>query len=206
MHPEATSEVESFEPMSEPVISLALPAWLTVFLADHPGPLPRPLDRMRLLVELARENARRGTGGPFSAGVFERDTGRLVAAGVNVVIPSRCSLAHAEVMAIGAAQRRCATHDLGAPHLPALLLACSAEPCVMCLGAATWSGVRALECGARGDDVEAAGFDEGPKHDGWPGELRRRGVAVTQDLLRADAAAVLREYADAGHHVYNPTR
>jgi tRNA(Arg) A34 adenosine deaminase TadA len=203
---QSTSEVESFKPMSEPVISLALPAWLTGYLAHRPGTYASPRARIALLVELARENAQRETGGPFAAGIFERETGRLVAAGVNVVVPSRCSLAHAEVMAIGAAQRLCATHDLGAPHLPALLLACSAEPCVMCLGAATWSGVRALECGARGEDVEAAGFDEGPKHDGWEAELRRRGVAVTRDLLRAEAAEVLREYADAGRHVYNPTR
>lgn len=192
--------------MTDPVISLALPRWLAGYLAERPAVIPRAEERMALLIALARENARRETGGPFAAGVFEAETGRLVAAGVNVVVPSRSSLAHAEVMAIGGAQQAFATHDLGAPHVPPLLLACSAEPCVMCLGAATWSGVRSLECGASGDDAEAAGFDEGPKHEGWDGELRRRGVAVVRDLLRAEAAEVLREYAAAGRHVYNPTR
>lgn len=192
--------------MSDPVVCLALPAWLPAFLSRLPEVLTRPEERMAVLVDLARENARRGTGGPFAAAVFEASTGRLISAGVNVVVPSRSSLAHAEVMAIAGAQRAFGTHDLGASSVPPLLLACSAEPCVMCLGAATWSGVRALECGANGEDVESAGFDEGPKHDGWPEELRRRGVAVTRDLLRREAAAVLREYAEAGRHVYNPTR
>lgn len=192
--------------MSGPVITLEHPDWLEGFLARRPSAFRHPEERMALLVALARENARRGTGGPFAAGVFEAKTGRLVSAGVNVVIPSRSSLAHAEVMALGAAHRALHTHDLGDPGLPSLLLACSAEPCVMCLGAVTWSGVRALECGASGVDVEAAGFDEGPKHDGWEGELRRRGVAVTRDLLRSEAAEVLREYAASGRTVYNPTR
>ncbi len=192
--------------MNGVVLSLSLPTWLAGYLAERPRALRSPEERMALLIDLARENARRETGGPFAAGVFEAETGRLVAAGVNVVVPSRSSLAHAEVMAIGAAQRLYSTHDLGAADLPALLLACSAEPCVMCLGAATWSGVRALECGASGEDVEAAGFDEGPKHEGWEGELRRRGISVKRDLLRGEAADVLREYADAGFHVYNPTR
>ena len=161
--------------------------------------------RMELAIALAWENVRQG-GGPFGAAVFHAPSGRLVAAGVNVVVPARSSLAHAEVMAIAGAQRAYDTHDLGAPTLPRLLLACSAEPCVMCQGAVIWSGVRALECGARGEDVELAGFDEGPKHVGWDAELGRRGIAVTRDLLRAQAAEVLREYADEGRHVYNPTR
>jgi tRNA(Arg) A34 adenosine deaminase TadA len=192
--------------VSDPVITLEHPAWLPGFMARRPSAFPFPEERMAFLISLARENARRGTGGPFAAGVFEAKSGWLVSVGVNVVVPSRSSLAHAEVMALGAAHHALETHDLGAPHLPALLLACSAEPCVMCLGAVTWSGVRALECGASGEDVEAAGFDEGPKHDGWEGELRRRGVTVTRDLLREEAAEVLREYAAAGHMVYNPTR
>lgn len=192
--------------MNGVALSLSLPPWLAGFLAERPRALPAAAERMALLIDLARENAHRETGGPFAAGVFEAETGRLVAAGVNVVVPSRSSLAHAEVMAIGAAQRAFGTHDLGAANLPALLLACSAEPCIMCLGATMWSGVRALECGAAGEDVEAAGFDEGPKPRDWEGELRRRGVEVTCGLLRAEAAEVLREYAASGRHVYNPTR
>jgi tRNA(Arg) A34 adenosine deaminase TadA len=192
--------------MSDAVITLTLPHWLPAFFAGRQRAFPRPVDRMALLVALAAENARQETGGPFAAGVFEPESGRLVALGVNVVVPSGSSLAHAEVMAIGAAQRAFGTHDLGAANVPTLLLACSAEPCIMCLGATMWSGVRALECGASGEDVEAAGFDEGPKPSDWEGELRRRGIEVSRGLLRAEAAEVLREYAASGRHVYNPTR
>ena len=62
-------------------------------------------DRMRLAIRLASENVARGTGGPFGAAVIERDTGRVVSVGVNVVVPSGCSLAHAEAMALALAQQ-----------------------------------------------------------------------------------------------------
>jgi tRNA(Arg) A34 adenosine deaminase TadA len=189
-----------------PAIALSLPPWLPGFIRERGPSFPGALDRMALLVALAGENVRRGTGGPFAAGVFEAQGGRLAAAGVNVVLPSRCSLAHAEVMALGGAQRRLGTHDLGAARFPSLVLATSVEPCAMCLGALVWSGVRLLECGARGEDAGAAGFDEGPKPERWEEELRRRGISVTRDVLREEAAAVLRGYATGGGVIYNPSR
>ena len=37
----------------------------------------------------------------------------------------------------------------------------STQPCAMCLGATPWSGIRRLVCGARDEDAEEIGFDEG---------------------------------------------
>ena len=72
---------------------------------------------MELAIALARENARRGSGGcPFGAAVFERDTGRLVAVGVNAVMASGLSLAHAEMLALALAQRARGRFDLGDPR------------------------------------------------------------------------------------------
>lgn len=161
---------------------------------------------MALVVELAAENARRGSGGPFGAAVFERRSGRLVAAGVNRVVASGLSSAHAEMLAIALAQRARRSFDLGAPGRPALDLVTSSEPCAMCFGAIPWSGVTRLVCGARARDAEAIGFDEGPKPRAWIAALEARGIAVVRDVRRAEAVAVLRAYADAGGAIYNASR
>lgn len=164
--------------------------------------LPRDEDRMRFVLDLARENIAAG-GGPFAAAVFEHGSGRLLAAGVNRVVASGYSCAHAEMIALTLAQRRLGHYDLGAASFPACELVSSAEPCLMCLGAVLWSGVRVLSFGARGEDVTAQGFDEGPKPADWIGELRRRGIEVHPDVLRDEAHEVLRAYQAAGGLIYN---
>jgi tRNA(Arg) A34 adenosine deaminase TadA len=186
-------------------MSAALHIELPEFLARanaEPCVLPVPEARMRFVLELVRANIATG-GGPFAAAVFERDSGQLVAAGANRVVASCCSAAHAEVLALSLAQARLGSHDLGAAGLPACELVTSAEPCAMCLGAVIWSGVRGLSCAARGSDVVALGFDEGPRPADWIGELRERGIAVTTDLLRDAACALLRDYRASGGPIYH---
>ena len=184
-------------------VTLKLPAWVKRFLRGQPALLPRVEDRMRLVVELARRNVARGTGGPFAAAVYELKTGRLIAAGVNVVVPATCSLAHAEMMALALAQRALGRRDLGERRHPACELVTSVEPCAMCLGATPWSGVRRLVCGARDGDARAAGFDEGDKPANWVQKLRARGIDVERDVCRADAARVLGDYQAVGGVIYN---
>ena len=110
------------------------------------------------------------------------------------------------MLALTLAQRRLGHYDLGASSFPACELVSSAEPCLMCLGAVLWSGVRYLVCGARGEDVTALGFDEGPKPHEWIGELRRRGIEVRADVLRDEACKILRDYQAAGGLIYNASR
>ncbi|HEY0663169.1 MAG TPA: nucleoside deaminase, partial [Thiobacillaceae bacterium] len=57
---------------------------------------------------------------------------------------------------------------------------------------------------ARGEDVVALGFDEGPKPADWIEELRGRGITVSGDVLREEARAVLADYRAAGGPIYNP--
>jgi len=161
---------------------------------------------MALVIEAARMNVARGDGGPFAAGVFERDSGRLVALGVNMVATAGLSILHAEMMALSLAQKTVETFDLAAPGLPAHDLVASAAPCAMCLGAVPWSGVTRLIVGARGEDVEAVGFDEGAKPADWTEGLKARGIEVLTDVLRTEAAAVLKDYAAAGGEIYNSAR
>ena len=184
-------------------MALRLPAWVEVSLAEEDRTYPTVEDRMRLVVGLARENVRRGTGGPFGAGIFERETGRLLAPGVNLVVGSCCSVFHAEMVAIMIAQKIFGNFDLGEVSGPAYELVTSTEPCAMCLGATPWSGVRSLVCGARDEDASAVGFDEGSKPPEWVSALEERGITVARDVLREEAAGVLREYAATGGEIYN---
>jgi tRNA(Arg) A34 adenosine deaminase TadA len=185
-------------------LHIELPDWLVAAGAAC-APLTTETARMDFVVELARRNIGFG-GGPFAAAVFEIDSGRLVAAGINLVVASRCSTAHAEVLALAFAQQARRDHDLGAPGMPAVELVTSCEPCAMCLGAVAWSGVRRVVCGASGADAEALGFDEGPKPADWVGELRQRGIEVVEGVMREAAVAVLQGYRTRGGKIYNASR
>lgn len=173
-------------------------------LLDKDHSYPTVAERMALVIDLARKNVDANTGGPFGAGIFEMQSGRLVAPGVNMVIPGNCSVAHAEITAIMVAQKIMGNYDLGGDGLPPMELVSSTEPCAMCLGAVVWSGVRRLVCGARDSDARRIGFDEGPKPNDWPHVLEARGIAVLRDIARSDAVAVLKHYVDRGGTVYNP--
>jgi len=185
-------------------ITLALPDWAVAATAELPAFLPALEDRMAAVIEFSRQNFRRGTGGPFAAGVFERDSGRLVVIGVNRVVAHTCSSAHAEVMALSLAQRRLGAYDLGGRGLPAHQLVVNWRPCAMCFGAVLWSGVRSLVIAGEGPELEQiTGFDEGPVHPDWRNELAKRGISLVQDVLRDEALAAYREFAASRAPVYN---
>jgi tRNA(Arg) A34 adenosine deaminase TadA len=183
-------------------IVLQLPPWLQAIRERQEGVLASTDARMEFAIELARRNIEHRTGGPFGAAVFDAASGKLVSVGVNLVEASNCSLAHAEMIAIGLAQQTAGHYDLGAAGVYELVT--SVEPCAMCLGAIPWSGLRRVVCGACGEDAAAIGFDEGAKPVDWPGELRKRGIAVIRDVRRPEARAVLQQYAQTGGLLYNP--
>jgi tRNA(Arg) A34 adenosine deaminase TadA len=183
---------------------LALPDWLGPFLASWSQPLDTPEQRMRLAIGLADENVHRQSGGPFGAIVVAEDSGRLLGAGVNLVTALGLSLAHAEMIALSLAQDAAATWNLGADAPTQLVTSC--EPCAMCFGAVPWSGVGSLLWGARREDAEAAGFDEGDKPADWIQALERRGIRTRGEVLRDEAAAVLVRYASGNGAIYHPRR
>lgn len=182
-------------------LSFILPDWMTDYTRES-LPLPSLPDRMRFVVEASRLNITYDTGGPFAAAVFEQHSGRLVALGVNLVTSQNASILHAEIVAITLAQQKLGTYDLGREGLPAHELVSSTEPCAMCLGAVPWSGVRHLVTGARDCDARAIGFDEGYKAPDWVESIQSRGIAVTSDLLRPEARAVLQAYRSLGGRIY----
>ncbi|MBK5267018.1 MAG: nucleoside deaminase [Acidimicrobiia bacterium] len=168
-----------------------------------PGAVFSEEERMPFVIELARRNVVEQAGGPFGAAIFETDSGRLIAPGVNRVVPIAISFAHAEITAIGLANQQLGVFDLGGEGLPLMELVASTEPCALCLGATVWSGVRKLVTGARDEDARAIGFDEGPKVADWQGALTSRGIEVVVDVMRAEAAAVLDLYVAVGAPIYN---
>ncbi|WP_261165308.1 nucleoside deaminase [Microbacterium sp. Marseille-Q6965] len=178
--------------------TIALPDWVRDELAGVPEEIPSVEDRMALAHRLADRNWREGTGGPFAALVCERGTGRIVSVGVNAVLGSGVSSAHAEVVALGLAQTRLRGWDLGGEGLPEHEIVVNARPCVQCYGAVLWSGVRSLVIGVDGPEVEEiTTFDEGPLVPDWAAQFEIRGISVTQGLLHDEGVAVLRAYRDA---------
>jgi tRNA(Arg) A34 adenosine deaminase TadA len=160
-------------------------------------------ERMQLAVDLARENVSRRSGGPFGAAIFESDTGRLVAVGVNSVVRlNNCAL-HAEMVAFMRAQAAVRSYSLGLPGMPGHDLFTSCEPCAMCLGAVLWSGVRRVVYAARRDDALRLSFDEGPVFPESFAYLRRRGIRIEGGPLREEARQVMEHYRSAGGAIYN---
>jgi tRNA(Arg) A34 adenosine deaminase TadA len=183
--------------------SASLPDWLVADLPNLPAVLPTVDDRMDLVNMLADRNWRAGNGGPFAAIVVDADTGELVSAGVNVVLSSGLSSMHAEVTAIGMAQTALGRWDLGASGAH-LQLVVNWRPCLMCLGATMWSGVRTLVVAGDGPELETlSGFDEGPVVDDWAAQFEARGIRVISDVRREEAVAVFRQYGEADVTVYN---
>ncbi len=180
-----------------------LPDWLVADLPNLPAVLPTLEDRMDLVNDLADRNWREGNGGPFAAIVVDAETGRLVSAGVNVVLSSGLTSMHAEVTAISLAQTALARWDLGADGAD-LQLVVNWRPCVMCYGATMWSGVRSLVVAGHGPELETlSGFDEGPVVSDWDAQFEARGIRVIQDVCRAEAVAVFAAYGASDATVYN---
>jgi tRNA(Arg) A34 adenosine deaminase TadA len=185
---------------------IRLPGWVAGFV-DHwlsaPGSgLVSETQRMELAVALSAENIRQKTGGPFGAIVVEENSHALAGVGINLVTHLNLSAAHAEIVALSLAQGRAQSWNLRSNGPMQLVTSC--EPCSMCFGAVPWSGVSSVICGARREDAEAAGFDEGDKPKHWVASLQERGIAVRQDVLREHAARVLLDYAANEGAIYHP--
>ena len=190
-----------------PSVTLTLPSWMS----DRAAPdthIASIEERMRFVIALAVENVEQGTGGPFAAAVFEISTGRLVAPAVNIVEQGRCSLAHAEAMALMVAQQAVGTYDLGAPGLPSMELVTTSQPCIQCWGNVWWSGIKRLVTGTSIEQTQAiAGFDEGPVPTNWADLLRsrtpaERSVEVIENFLSDEACAALKRYKEIGARIY----
>jgi tRNA(Arg) A34 adenosine deaminase TadA len=189
--------------MQLPSLTIQLPEWMAEFLDQSPKIFSSIEDRMDFVIELSRKNIEHHTGGPFGAAVFDED-GRLIAPGVNMVIPANCSILHAEMVAIALAQKALGRFDISDSGKYHFDLYATTEPCAMCFGAIPWSGVLGLVCGAGKKDAESIGFDEGPRIENWTQALSERGIEVICNVQREKAVTVLNDYVKFGGWIYNP--
>jgi tRNA(Arg) A34 adenosine deaminase TadA len=182
-------------------LHLTLPIW--VLELDVSGrDFSTDAAKVGFAIELSRRNLEMRSGGPFGAAIFDAND-RLIAIGVNRVLPQSCSLAHAETMACMLAQQRLQrtrlNRDADGNVSGSITLATSSQPCCQCYGATVWAGIDRLLVGARAEDVMTlTEFDEGPLPTDWIGELAARGIEVVRDIERDAAREVLRAYGESG--------
>lgn len=140
--------------------------------------------------------------GPFLAAVYDSN-GNLVAKAANNVVDKSCSNNHAEINAIKLAEKKLGTYDLSPYDLSIYV---TSEPCMMCLGAIMWSGIRAIYYGVPSERVtKITGFDEGFKPN-WYNEFKKRGITVYGQIETDAGEQVLKDYVVLGHTVYKPKR
>ena len=186
-------------------VHLTLPAWVHEAV-DTSRAYPSDAERVALAIDLSKRNIEANSGGPFGAAVVGPDD-RIIAVGVNRVVPHACSVAHAEMMAYmlaqGRTQRLRLNRDADDNAIGPITLATSSQPCCQCYGATVWAGIDRLLIGARSEDVEElTEFDEGPLPADWVGALNARGIEVVRDIERDAARAVLRMYGETGGAKY----
>jgi len=179
--------------------TLRLPDWINNEI-DLSGLNVSTSDKTDFVLDIATKNIDHGTGGPFAAAIFDKETHELISVGVNLVVEQNCSPAHAEVVAIIMAQEKLKQFKLDGDKY---VLVTSAQPCAMCTGAIVWSGVKTVVYGADKNDVESiAGFDEGPVHPEWIEEFRKRGIDVIEKVSNEKARDVLRLYKSKEGIIY----
>jgi tRNA(Arg) A34 adenosine deaminase TadA len=187
---------------SAPIVHVEYPDWVQS-VVDFSRPYATDEARMRLAIAVSRENVQRGSGGPFGAAIFEAESGRLIAVGMNSVVRyNNCTL-HGEMVAFMMAQQVVGSFTLNSPTLPAHELFTSCEPCAMCLGATLWSGVRRVVYGAQREDASRLNFEEGPVFPQSYKYLEDRGISIVRSLLREEARAVLELYRKNSGKIYN---
>lgn len=158
----------------------------------------------KIILELQSEikiNTENGSG-PFVAGIYDENN-NLIAKIANSVVNENCSNNHAEMNAIKLAQEKLKTYDLSKYNLSIYI---TAEPCMMCLGAIMWSGIKNVYYGVPSKTVEKiTGFDEGFKPK-WLKEFKKRGITVYGNIESKIGEQELRNYVNSGKEIYKPER
>lgn len=138
--------------------------------------------------------------GPFIAAIYD-ENGNLIAKAANSVVNEVCSNNHAEINVIKKAQEKLGAYDLSSYNLSIYI---TAEPCIMCVGAIMWSGIKNVYYSTPSKIVEKiTGFDEGFKPF-WMNEFKKRGIIVYGNIESKIGEIELKKYVDAGKIIYKP--
>ena len=138
--------------------------------------------------------------GPFLAAIYDENY-NLISKARNSVVKSNLSLCHAEVNAIKLAEEKLKTYDLSKYNLSIYV---TSEPCIMCLGAIMWAGIKKIYYSAPSASVEKiTGFYEGYKPN-WIVDFEKRGIKVFPDIEKIEGEKVLQKYVKFGGIIYKP--
>ena len=156
---------------------------------------------IKKIIEQAKINVEKGFG-PFFAAIYD-EKGNLISQSSNSVIKDGCSNHHAEINAIKLAEQKFGSYDLSKYNLS---LYVTAEPCMMCLGAILWSGIKRIYYSVSTKDVEEiTGFDEGIKPN-WVEEFQKRGIEVFGEIEVEEGKKLLQYYVNSKREIYKPKR
>lgn len=141
---------------------------------------------MQQAIDLSIANVENG-GGPFGAVIVRDD--RVIATGVNSVVPDNDPTAHAEVNAI-----RSACAALGTFKLEGCTVYSSCEPCPMCLSALYWAGVKRICYGNTKEDAKAIDFDDSFIYDQLKLDYKQRAIP-SEHFMRRQAIKAFERWA-----------
>lgn len=138
--------------------------------------------------------------GPFCAAICDKYNNILTIAH-NTVIKENSSVCHAEINAIKHMQIQYDTYDLSPLELSICI---TAEPCIMCIGAIMWSGIKNVYYGLPSKDVEKiSGFIEGYKPN-WEEYFKKIGINVVGSIETEACKKVLENYVKSNNIIYKP--
>mmetsp|Transcript_15494 Transcript_15494/g.20176 ORF Transcript_15494/g.20176 Transcript_15494/m.20176 type:complete len:223 (+) Transcript_15494:47-715(+) len=160
-------------------------------------------EMMAVAIKISEINVKENSGGPFGCAIFERDLetkkSKLFSVGANRVVPCNNSTLHGEMVAIQTAEKKLKSFSLkNAKEGYEYIMCTSCEPCAMCLGGTFWALPAEMLCAATKSDAEAIGFDEGPVFPESYKALEAAGCKVKKEILQAEGAKVLNDYAKVG--------
>ena len=156
----------------------------------------------QIIIELCNKNieAQKLGFGPFSAAICDGN-GTIIAQNNNSVINDNCSICHAEINVIKQVQNKYQTYNLSSYNLSILI---TSEPCMMCLGAIMWSGIKNIYFGISSKEVEKiTGFDEGYKPN-WIENFEKKGIKAIGNIQPDLCKQVLLNYVNSGKIIYSP--
>ena len=137
------------------------------------------------MLEALKEAARAAEEGEVPVGAVVVKDGQIIARAHNTIEASRRSSAHAEMLALEAAEEA-----LGAKWLTGATMYVTLEPCSMCAGAMVLARISRLVIGAEDPKTGACGSLYNIADD----SRLNHSIEITKGVLRDECSAILKEF------------
>lgn len=142
-------------------------------------------DDEKFMLEALKEAARAAEEGEVPVGAVVVKDGQIIARAHNMVETARRSSAHAEMIALEAAEAA-----LGAKWLSGATMYVTLEPCSMCSGAMVLARMARLVIGADDPKTGACGSLYNIAND----ERLNHSIEITRGVLAGECSAILKEF------------